>query len=92
MQTKISLTNLLQEMRPGVLPVTPQQSDRVLNGLVTTPPEPKKMKFQKSCIKTMLIIFFDSQGIVHKEFVPEGKIVNAEFYNGVLDHLLKHIP
>jgi hypothetical protein len=39
----------------------------------------------------MLITFFDSQGIVHKEFVPEGKAVNAEFYIGVMDHLLKHI-
>jgi len=24
--------------------------------------------------------FFDSQGLVHKGFVPEGKTVNAEFY------------
>jgi hypothetical protein len=23
--------------------------------------------------------FFDSQGVVHKEFLPEGKTVNAEF-------------
>jgi hypothetical protein len=56
-----------------------------------TSPWPKKLKFQRSCIKTMLIIFFDSQGIVHKEFVPEGKTVNAEFYKGVMDSLLKHI-
>jgi len=34
---------------------------------------PKKLKFQTLCIKTMLIIFFDSQGVVHKEFVPERK-------------------
>jgi hypothetical protein len=39
----------------------------------------------------MLITFFDSQGIVHKEFVPEGKTVNAEFYKGVMDRLLKRI-
>jgi hypothetical protein len=39
----------------------------------------------------MLIIFFDSQGIVHKEFVPAGKTVIAEFYEGVTDHLLKRI-
>jgi hypothetical protein len=25
-------------------------------------------------------IFFDSQGVLHKEFVPERKTVNAEFY------------
>jgi len=51
-----------------------------------TSPQPKKLKFQ-----TMLLIIFDSQGIVHEEFVPEGKTVNAEFYKGVMDCLLKHI-
>ena len=35
--------------------------------------------------------FFDSQGVAHKEFVPEGKTVNAEFYKGVMDRLLKRI-
>ena len=39
----------------------------------------------------MLIIFFDSQGVVHKEFVPQGKTVNAEFYDGITDRLLKLI-
>jgi len=39
----------------------------------------------------MLIIFFDTQGVVHKEFVPEGKTVNAEFYKGVMDRLLKRV-
>jgi hypothetical protein len=28
---------------------------------------------------------------VHKEFVPEGKTVNAEFYKGVMVRLLKRI-
>jgi hypothetical protein len=28
---------------------------------------------------------------MHKEFVPEGKTVNAEFYKGVMDRLLKRI-
>jgi hypothetical protein len=35
--------------------------------------------------------FFDSQGVVHKEFVPEGKTVSAEFYKRVLNRLLKRI-
>ena len=39
----------------------------------------------------MLIKIFDSQGVVHKEFAPEGKTVNAEFYKGVMDRLLKRI-
>ena len=39
-----------------------------------TSPRQKELKFQRSRIKIMLIIFFDSQGVVHKEFIPEGKI------------------
>jgi hypothetical protein len=35
--------------------------------------------------------FSHSQGVVHKEFVPEGKTVNAEFHKGVMDRLLKRI-
>ena len=33
----IFLTNLLWEMRPGILPLTPKQNDRFLNGLVRHP-------------------------------------------------------
>jgi hypothetical protein len=39
----------------------------------------------------MLRICFDSQGLVNKEFLPKGKTVNAEFYKGVMDRLLKLI-
>jgi len=54
-------------------------------------PRLKKLCFQKSKVKTMLIVFFDSQGIVHKEFVQEGCTVNAEYYKGVLDRLILRI-
>jgi len=33
----------------------------------------------------------ESQGIVHTEFVQEGCTVNAEYYKGVLDHLISRI-
>ena len=69
-------------------PETKQQSSGWVG---ETPPRPKKLNFQRSRIKNILIIFFDSQGAVHKELVPEGKTVNAEFYKGVMDHPLKRI-
>jgi hypothetical protein len=34
---KIFLTKIVREMRPGVFPMTPKQSDRVLNGLARHP-------------------------------------------------------
>ena len=39
-------------------------------------PRPKKARMNKSIIKSMLICFFDSQGIVHKEYVPPGQTLN----------------
>jgi transposase len=35
----------------------------------------------------MLICFFDIDGIIHKEFVPQGQTVNAKFYCDVLRRL-----
>ena len=54
-------------------------------------PKPKKLRFQKSRVKTMLIVFFDTEGVIHWEFDPEGQKVNSEFYVGVLNRLLKRI-
>ena len=54
-------------------------------------PKPNKLRFQKSRVKKMLIAFFDTEGVIHLEFVPEGQKVNAEFYVVVLDRLLRRI-
>ena len=39
----------------------------------------------------MLICFFDSQGIVHKEFVPPGQTVNKQYYREFLERLRKRV-
>jgi len=51
----------------------------------------KKLRFQKSRVKIMLVIFFDLQGVIHKEFVPEGETTNAVYYKGVMERLLNRI-
>ena len=56
-----------------------------------TLPRPKKLRFQKSRVKTMLVIFFDWQGVIHKEFVPEGETINAVYCKGVMERLLNRI-
>lgn len=53
--------------------------------------KPTKSRLQKSRVKTMLIVFFDSRSIIHKEFVPPGKTVTGEFYVGVMRRLLDRI-
>jgi hypothetical protein len=45
---------------------------------------PKKLRFPKSRVKTMLVIFFDWQGVIHNEFVPEGETINAVYYKDVM--------
>ena len=39
----------------------------------------------------MLIAFFDSKGLIHREFVPNGQTVNAKFYLEVMKRLMHRI-
>jgi len=39
----------------------------------------------------MLICFFDSQGVVHKEFVPQRQTVNKQYYREFLERLRKMV-
>ena len=39
----------------------------------------------------MLIYFFDTQGIVHKEFVQPGQTVNQTFQREILERLRKRV-
>jgi hypothetical protein len=54
-------------------------------------PGQKKAHMRKPKIKTMVIIFIDSCGVVHKEFVLPGVTVNQKYYLEVLNHLRKEV-
>jgi len=47
-------------------------------------PQAKKTRRVPSIIKTMLITFFDSKGITHKEFLQSGQTITGEYYLTVL--------
>jgi len=51
----------------------------------------KKAGMSRSKVQTMIIVFSDSRGIVHKEFVPPGQTVNHAFYKYVLERLRKGV-
>ncbi len=55
-----------------------------------TPPY-KKFQFQNSRVKAKLILFFDSNGVIHHKYVPKGQTANATFYVQILDCLCKRI-
>jgi len=54
-------------------------------------PKGKKVRLQKSKVKTMLVCFYDSKEIIHHKFVPEGQTVTGSFYLSVLECLWKRI-
>ena len=54
-------------------------------------PDPKKSRREKSKVKTHLICFYDSKEIIHKEFVPQGQVINEPYYLGVMKRLLSRI-
>ena len=39
----------------------------------------------------MLVIFFDWQGVIHQEFVPEGETINVMYYKVVMERFLNKI-
>ena len=54
-------------------------------------PRLQKVRFHKSQVKTMSVIFCCWQGVKRKEFVPEGQTVNFEFCIETMDRLLKRL-
>jgi hypothetical protein len=47
-------------------------------------PRKKKPQWDRSKSKAMLELLFDSTGIVHMEFIPEGATVNKHSYKEIL--------
>ena len=74
-----------------ILEYDPQTKHQSREWHTANSPHPKKARISKSKIKSMLICFFDSQRIIHKEFVPPGQTVNQTFYRKVLERLRKMV-
>ena len=56
---------------------------------VTSSTKGQKICLQKPKVKTILVCFYNSKGIIRHEFVPEGQTVTGSFYLSVLEHLWK---
>jgi hypothetical protein len=67
-------------MKPGVSSMIPRQMTKHGMVFAKLSPRHKKFRFKKSKNKVMLATFFDSQGIIHKAFVPPGHMVHMEYY------------
>jgi len=74
-------------MKLGVFAMIPQLNAKVLNGSHQHHQKAKKFVLRKSKVKTMLVCFYDSNGIIHHKFVPEGQTVTGSFYLSILERL-----
>jgi [histone H3]-lysine36 N-dimethyltransferase SETMAR len=90
-QIRNFLKNVITGDESWIFEYDPETKRQSMEWHTSASPRPKKAKRSKSKIKTMLICFFDSQGIVHKEFVPQGQTVNHVFYCEVLERLRKRV-
>ncbi|UYV70805.1 hypothetical protein LAZ67_8000693, partial [Cordylochernes scorpioides] len=54
-------------------------------------PRPKKARQVRSNVKVLLTVFFDCRGVVHHEFLPQGRRVNKEYYLQVMCNLREAI-
>jgi len=65
----------------------PETKHQSLQWKTADSPRPKKARQARSKVRVMLIVFFDMEGIVHYEYIPQGQTVNQQFYLQVLKHL-----
>jgi len=54
-------------------------------------PRPKKARQVWANVKVLLTVFFDCRGVVHHEFLPQGRTVNKEYYLQVMRNLREAI-
>lgn len=85
------LTNVITGDESWIFEYDPETKRQSQEWHTANSPRPKKARMSKSRIKTMLICFIDSNGVVHKEFVPEGETVNQHYYREVLERLRKRV-
>jgi len=72
----------------GYDPETNQQSSQWKG---PTSPRPKKGRQVRRKTKVILLAVFDSEGIIHLEYAPDGQTINKEFYVEVLRRLRESV-
>jgi len=85
------ISNIITSDETWVYGYDPETKQQSLQWKSPNSPWPKKVCQVCSNVKSMLIIFFNIQGIIHKEFVPPGQTVNGKFYCEVLKWLREDI-
>jgi histone-lysine N-methyltransferase SETMAR len=81
------ISNIITNDETWVYGYDPETKQQSLQWKSPNSPRLKKVHQVRSNVKSMLIVFSDIQGIIHKEFVPPVQTVNGKFYCEVLKWL-----
>ncbi|GFX90624.1 hypothetical protein TNCV_3194421 [Trichonephila clavipes] len=76
---------------PDVSSTTLKRNGKAWDGVLQHHLVGKKVREEKSCIKTMLITFSDYQNVIHKKFLPEVTTMNASRYIKSLIRFMKRL-
>jgi len=76
--------NIVTDDESWVYGYDPETKQQLSQWKGPTSLRPKKGRQVQSKAKVVLLTFFDSEGIVHHEYAPNGQTINKEFYVKVL--------
>jgi len=85
------LNRMITEDETWCFMYDPQLTRQAATWKSPSSPKCKTQRQDRSQGKVMLELFFDSQGIVHMEFIPQGTTVNKTRYKEILPRLHKSI-
>jgi histone-lysine N-methyltransferase SETMAR len=85
------ISTIITDDESWVYRYDPEMKQQSFRWKMANSPRPKKAPQVRSNVKSMLICFFDTEGIVYKEFIPPGQIVNGNFYCDVLRWLRENV-
>lgn len=84
-------TNVITGDESWIYEYDPETKKQSMEWKKTGEPRTKKARMSKSKIKAMMMVFFDSRGIVLLEWVPQGQTVNSVYYLGVMKRLRERV-
>ena len=85
------LNNVITGDETWIFEYNPETKRQSKDWHTSASPRPKKGRMSKSKIKSILICFFDSEGIFHTEFLPQGQTANQFYYREILEGLRKRV-
>ncbi len=69
----------------------PESKEASRQWMETDQPCPTKVRHDCFCVKVMLVAFLDQQGVIHHEYVPNGRGITRHVYHDILICFCEHL-